>query len=36
VDEKVGKERDEKCVEDKRFEKWEKMILIDEQGGEKQ
>jgi hypothetical protein len=23
-------------VEDKRFEKWEKMILIDEQGGEKQ
>ncbi len=34
VDEKGGK-RDEKWVEDKRFEKWRKSILIDEQGGEK-
>jgi hypothetical protein len=35
VDEKGGKERDEKWVEDKRFEKWKNLILIDGQGGEK-
>jgi len=35
VDEKGGKERDKKWVEDRRTKKCKFLILIDEQGGEK-